>query len=79
MRQFEFTLNHGRANILKTTATIYAETVHQALNVFCKEMGCHAYLLVSERPVTQNDKLYSVWSTGCDLSGQRIYVKECIG
>lgn len=79
MRTFEFVLYHGVGNILKTTATISGNTPFQACGKFCEQMRCISYALREEQPVTQDDKLYSVWSAGCDISGQRIYIKEQIG
>ena len=76
MRTFEISLRHGTNNILKTTATIHADTIREAHDIFCTEIRCIGYPPVMERAETINGRLHSVWSAGCNISGQRIWIKE---
>lgn len=76
MRTFEFVLYHGIANRLKTTATLHAITPGQALDAFCTEMRCNHFGIRYEQPGTRDGKSYNAWSAGCDIAGQRIWIKE---
>ena len=76
MRTFEISLYHGTGNVLKTTASIQALTIREAHDIFCTEMHCIGYPPRTERPETINGRFYSVWSAGCNISGQRIWIKE---
>jgi len=76
MRQFEFVLYHGKANRLKTTATLDAITPGQALDAFCTEMRCDHFGIRYEQPGRIGEHVYNAWSAACDISGQRIYIKE---
>lgn len=79
MRTFELSLFHGYGNILRTTATLDAESPFKAYDRFCTELATIGYPLRQEQPETIDNRLYAVWSGGCSTAGQRIWIKEQIG
>lgn len=78
MRIFLISLYHGHGNMLKTTATIEAETMFKAFDKFCFAMNCTGYPMRQEPTQTLDGITYMVFSAGCNISGQRIYIKERI-
>jgi hypothetical protein len=78
MRKFICSLYHGEGNSTKTVEHIEADTSHKAMDIFVTKLGAIGYPLRQERPETIDGTLFSVWSCGCSISGQRVYVKEAI-
>jgi hypothetical protein len=78
MRTFICSLYHGENNSVHTVETINGLTPFDAFNAFCFQLGATGYPLRKEQPESNEGKLFSVWSAGCSISGQRIYIKEQI-
>ncbi|MYM92687.1 hypothetical protein [Duganella vulcania] len=78
-RTFLVSLYCGEGNSTHLKASYNRPTAFEAFDAFCHENQCIGYPLKPERPEQRDDGLYAVWSGGCSISGQRIYVKERIG
>lgn len=78
-RKFEVSLVLGEGNTKHVESSYTKMTPFDAFNAFCFDNQCIGYPLRRECPEQRNDGLFAVWSGGCSISGQRIYVRERIG
>lgn len=78
-RTFIVSLFCGEGNTEQLKSSYQKPRPFDAFNAFCFEQKCVGYPLRTEQPERRDDGLYSVWSGGCSISGQRIYVRERIG
>lgn len=77
-RTFTVSLFCGEGNSTQLKETYVKPTPFDAFNAFCFKNKCIGYPLRQERPEQKDGALFSVWSAGCSISGQRIYVREQI-
>lgn len=78
IRTFFVSLFCGEGNTRQIEATYTKPTPFDAFDAFCAENECVGYSLRQERPESKGDDLFSVWSGGCSMSGQRVYIREQI-
>lgn len=78
IRTFSVSLYCGAGNTQQLKATYTKPTPFDAFDAFCAENDCVGNSLGQEQPEDKDGNLFSVWSGGCSMSGQRVYIREQI-